>query len=55
MLADVVDQTIAATIEFVDHKRVTGEMRVTLTDPQTGAEAVLTAEEDLNDLYWFEP
>ena len=54
LLAETVDQTIDGVLRFVDHKRVTGEMRVALGDPDGSAETVLSQEDDLADLYWCE-
>jgi len=55
MLTDAVEHTIDHTIRFVDHKRVTGEMLVTLLDAATHEEAVLTGrDQDVPTSFWFD-
>ena len=56
MIADAVTRTIDATLRFVDHKYVTGEMRIVLRDPESGEEVVLLddRELDLPNDFWFQ-
>jgi hypothetical protein len=58
LLAEVVEQTLGKGLQFVDHKRVVGELRVLLCDPDTGAQSdplgVTGVDSiDLNNEYWW--
>ena len=55
LVVEAVDQTIGLTLMFLDHKRVTGGMRVALIDPGSKAEEVFPAPaDDVQTLFWFE-
>jgi hypothetical protein len=58
LLAEVVEQTLGKGLQFLDHKRVVGELRLLLCDPETGAQSdplgVTGADSiDLNEQYWW--
>jgi hypothetical protein len=56
LMTEMVEQTIDRTLRFVDHKYVTGQVRVHLKDLETGEQEVLLDDKslDLPNEYWFE-